>query len=365
MKNILICVTGLTPQIVTETLYCLTVQKKKNIDELYILTTLKGKNVLTGRDKGSSKNKSSLKAEVKKLCKTYKIPVPKFEETSKYIITAQEESVELPDIRTDRHNKLFPNKVTEFIKQKTSDPNNILYCSISGGRKTMSVHLANALSLFGREEDKLLHVLTSEENEFKGYFPKTLAEDKALVLSDIPFVRLRSIITASLSKKELFKKSYIQIVKFAQDRLKVVSDTRKLILNIPAKEVMFGDLSIKLEPLQFALYFKIIEKKIDTGKSYSINEIISPRFGKEIKEFLEQQVPTYHLMEGMINPWWKKGFDAQSFRSKRSKINKQLEKLFTDKNYFGEYFISSTKIYGASLYSVNADVKKIGIIYQT
>src|SRR5690606_26961156 len=150
-KNILICVTGLTPQIITETFYCLTVQKKIKIDEIYILTTTRGSEVILGKDRGKQTPKVIFKDELMQLCKKYKIKVPKFENSSKHIITAKEESLGLSDIRNDKHNKLFPNKVCEFIKEISSGDNTI-YCSISGGRKTMSVHLAFAMVLFGREQ---------------------------------------------------------------------------------------------------------------------------------------------------------------------------------------------------------------------
>jgi len=77
MKNILICVTGLTPQIVTETLYCLTKLKKVKIDELYVVTTTRGRDVIMGIDEKI--NLPPLKNELKRMCDKYKINNPKFE----------------------------------------------------------------------------------------------------------------------------------------------------------------------------------------------------------------------------------------------------------------------------------------------
>ncbi|MBN2572349.1 MAG: TIGR02584 family CRISPR-associated protein, partial [Ignavibacteriales bacterium] len=208
-NNILICVSGLTPQIVTETLYCLSKQNKIPIDELYIFTTKKGRDVIIGTDKELSTPKIPLKNEIINLCNKYKLKLPKFENNDEHIIVAKEESVELYDIRTDKHNILFPNKICEVIKNLTEEKNNIIYCSISGGRKSMSVHLAFAMSLYGRENDKLFHVLTNEENEFKEFYPRNRKEDKALILSEIPFVRLRHF---SLLKTKA-KTKYADIVR--------------------------------------------------------------------------------------------------------------------------------------------------------
>lgn len=364
MNNVLVCVSGLTPQIVTESFYCLSVQQKIKIDEVYVLTTKRGKKVIEGIDDGKFTPNNKLIDELKEMCEQLNLAIPKFGLTDKHIIVAKEESIELSDIRSDKDNILFPNKVAEFIKEKTTDPANILYCSISGGRKTMSVHLANALTMFGRENDKLFHVLTSEENEYQGFYPRTIKEDKALVFSQIPFVRLRSIISSSLSKKEFLTKSYSQFVEYTQTQLSIISDETKLLLNTLTREISYNEKTIKLEPLQFAIYFKLAERTNLPNKPFSIMELSSPGFGKEVKEYLDEYIPSYHLVETMISPWWKKGFDAESFRSKRSKINNRLKLLFNDPNYYNLFKIQSNKNYGNSTYSIKANKNKISIIYK-
>lgn len=362
-KNILICVSGLTPQIVTEAFYCLTVQRKISIDEIYILTTKRGRDVILGIDKNASTPKQAMKLELADLCKKYKLNLPQFENNSEHIIVAKEESVELADIRSDKHNKLFPNKVSEFIKKLTSHPENVLYCVISGGRKTMSVHLANALSLFGRESDKLLHVLTTEENEFKGFYPISKKEDKALELAEIPYIRLRSIISPSLNKKEFEKKSYTDFVEFAQKSLILISSQEKVLLNIITKEITYREKSIRLEPLLFTIFFKFVERKINKEKPFTQDELTSIDFGISVKKFLDEHIPTYHFMENMRDPWWKKGFGIESFRQKRSKINKKLKELFNDNNFFDDFKIASNKQYYTTTYQIKAGGNNFKIIY--
>ena len=199
-KNILVCVSGLTPQIVTETLFCLSVKEKILIDEIYVITTRRGRDVILGLDKHPATPKTALKTEISNLCKKYKLRIPLFNNNDKHIIVAREESIELSDIRSDKDNILFPNKVSLFLRDKTSNAGDIIFCSITGGRKSMSVHIANALSLFARERDRLLHVLTSEKYEFKGFYPLNKKEAAALQLSDIPFVRLRAILSYEIGR---------------------------------------------------------------------------------------------------------------------------------------------------------------------
>lgn len=358
-KNILICVTGLTPQIVTETLYCLTVQKKIKIDELYILTTSRGKDVILGKDKSPTTPKTSLKEEIVKLCKQYKVFRPQFENTDTHIITAREESTELSDIRTDKENILFPNKVADFLRLKTASPDTKVYCSISGGRKTMSVHLAAALSLFGREEDKLLHVLTGEKFEFRGFFPLNKTEEKAVELAEIPYIRLRSVIAEDVN----VTRSYYDLVKETQFRLKSLTDKTRIILKAETKEVKYGIKSIQLEPVEFAFYFKFLEKKLDGADTLSTGYLADTEFARSIYEFIKEKYPYHYFDESKRKPWWQVGFGREAIRSKRSKINKKLSILFDDERSASEFFISSRRDYGNTDFLVKADKSKLKLSY--
>jgi len=362
-KNILICVSGLTPQIVTETFYCLAVQKKIKVDELYVITTKRGREVILGKDKSVHTPKTLLKDELKNLCSRYKIKMPVFENDEKHIITAKEETLELSDIRTDKHNVLFPNKVCEFISKLSSDTDSNLFCSISGGRKTMGVHLAFALSLFGRENDKLLHVLTSEENEFKGFYPVNKKEDKALELSEIPYVRLRSVTLFKGDSKLKSKLKYADIVKLTQDQLHRISDKRKLVLKVNQKEISYGEDTVKFEPLEFAIYYKFAEQKLEGNNKISIHSIISQSFGLSIAEFIRENYEYYYFSDETRNPWWQKGFTAENFRSKRAKINTKIAGLFDDDLMKDEFIITSNKNYGETTYSIKSDTSKIKILY--
>lgn len=358
MKNILVCVSGLTPQIVTETFYCLTVQKKIKIDELYIITTKRGRDVLLGDDTAANTPKSLLKNELINLCKKYKIKHPAFDNNDKHIITAKEESLELSDIRTDKHNVLFPNKVCEFISRLSSDPSSTLYCSISGGRKTMGVHLAFALSLFGRENDKLLHVLTSEENEFKGFYPITKKEDKALEISEIPFVRLRSFIEKVKTDYAILSYNYKEIVDYTQTQLKIQSNKSKLILDIERREISFNYNKKSLQPLLFLFYFHFVEAKLKNIQSYQVADFINDRTKLDFIEYFQIYYPNHYVKE---KKWYNKGFSKEDFRSMRSNVNKAICELIKDKDLAEQFIIDVNRIYGSSGYYIKAEKEKFVI----
>lgn len=355
MKNILICVSGLTPQVVTETLFCLSYKEKISIDEIYVLTTARGREVILGRDKHPATPKTPLKKEIENLCKQYKLKKPLFQENDDHIIVAKEEAIELSDIRSDKDNILFPNKVCEFLRLKTSDPNNVLYCSITGGRKSMSVHLANALSIFARENDRLVHVLTKEEHEFKGFYPKTKDEINDLELSDIPFVRLRSLLSAELKGTELLKSNFDEIVKFTQAQLKALAPSTKMIIDIERRELRFGNDKITLAPMLFLFYYFFVDSKERAKPNISAADFTTPETRDIFIEYFAEFYPRLYIKE---KPWYRKVFDDKIFFQRISKVNNLIDKLIEDEDLADLFRINVNKKYGESTYYIKADKQK-------
>lgn len=354
-KNLLICVSGLTPQIVTETLFCLTVKQKIPIHEIYVLTTKRGREVILGRDAAPSTPKSPLKNEIEALCKQYKIKKPLFEENDTHIIIAKEESIELFDIRSDKDNILFPNKVSDFIRTKSFESNTTLYCSITGGRKSMSVHLANALSLFAREQDKLLHVLTKEEHEFKGFFPTTKKEAEDLELSEIPFVRLRSLLSADIKNENLLNYNFDEIVKYTQQQLKLLASTNKLIIDIERRELRYANDKISLEPMEFLFYYFFVDSKLKGLINISVQQFTSDETKLKFIDYFKEYYSNYYINE---KPWFKKGFSKEYFNQRRSKVNKKIFSLIEDNEIADIYIIDVNRKYGESTYYIKADKEK-------
>jgi CRISPR-associated protein (TIGR02584 family) len=264
MKNILVCVSGLTPQVITETLCALTVERGIQIDELFVITTEKGRKVILGKEAiGNPANKYFVKLsdKIQEMASIYKFAFPKFSPSN--LIVATEENLNQKDIRSDKDNILFPNKLSEVISKLSEDHDTTLHCSVSGGRKTMSVFMGFALSLFGRNQDRLYHVLTTEKNEKDSsfFFPPTLKRIKEIELSEIPFVRLRGFLDKS--EKGLIKnRNYSEIVEQTQIQLE---NANKDFIKI---EVSSGNIYYRnrrktfghLSPGQLNFYFGLLDK---------------------------------------------------------------------------------------------------------
>lgn len=166
--RILLCVTGLSPQIVTETLYALAVTGDPCFvpSEIHLLTTADG----------AERARLTLLSEepgwFHRLCQDYGLPPIRFTLDTIHILHNAEGRL-LGDIRNVADNEAIADAITAKVRELTADPNSAVHTSIAGGRKTMGFYLGYALSLLGRPQDRLSHVLVSSpfESNLDFFYP--------------------------------------------------------------------------------------------------------------------------------------------------------------------------------------------------
>lgn len=258
-RRILLAVTGLSPQVVTETLYALATSREVRWipTEIHLITTREG----AERVRHSLLNPEH--GHFHGLCRDYNLPAIDFTKENVHKVLDHLANP-LEDIRSERDNQCCADAITERVRELTADPESSLHVSIAGGRKTMGYYLGYALSLYGREQDRLSHVLvnTPYESHPDFYYPTKKshliytrgdrprayeAKEAQVFLAEIPFVRLRDGLPLSLLNG---RTSFSQTVSAAQwalgpDELVVDLENRCLLVsgvlieNIPAAELSF------------------------------------------------------------------------------------------------------------------------------
>ena len=202
-RRLLLAVTGLSPQIVTETLYALAVGR----EEAFVPTEIR---LITTRE-GAERARLSLLHPASgwfhRLCADYGLPEIEFGSSSIHVLEGADEQP-LSDIRSAADNIGAADTITEILRNLTIDDDAALHVSIAGGRKTMGFYLGYALSLYGRRQDSLSHVLVNHpfESHSQFFYPTRESNiihtpppanrpcdtrDAVVTLADIPFVRLR------------------------------------------------------------------------------------------------------------------------------------------------------------------------------
>lgn len=200
-RRILLAVTGLSPQIVTETLHALAVGKDTPFipTEVHLITTTEG------AERARLALLSDKPGWFHRLRSDYALPPIAFDSHHIHVLR-DAVGQEMADIRSPADNLACADFITEKVRELSADADAALHVSIAGGRKTMGFFLGYALSLFGRPQDRLSHVLVSEpfENSWGFFYPtpyeniietagKKLVDtrDARLSLAEIPFVSLR------------------------------------------------------------------------------------------------------------------------------------------------------------------------------
>jgi CRISPR-associated protein (TIGR02584 family) len=207
-RTILVAGMGTSPAVLTETVWALAHQETPVVpDEITVITTKSGREALqkalmTGTSCVWECMKASLRKE--KIAIEGKLVLG---ETSIRVFP-DENGNAIDDLRTGDDNLRAADFMLGELRKYTEDTETTILCSIAGGRKTMSALLFSCMTLLGREDDKVYHVLLPPE--FEGgtvpifYFPKKGARYKSRVsgksylggkmnaeLFEVPFVRMR------------------------------------------------------------------------------------------------------------------------------------------------------------------------------
>lgn len=330
MKNILFLVTGMSPQIITETIWALACNPKRKVqwipDEVYVLTTQIGINQIQERlfNKGVFDN---LKTDYPQLRDI------KFDSSS--LIGVEVDGEVLDDIKTPEHNEAMADTLCELVRGLTESTNTALHVSIAGGRKTMGFYAGYALSLYGRPQDRLSHVLITEQFEqaINFFYPTPYshlvsnknevvvgdASNAEVWLSEIPFVRMRSL----LDEESIFSnKGFSEIVATIDKSLKPI---QLQIINNDERKVFIGNDFCKLSPKEFSLYLVAAELRL-LGETlrYPSKDIDGDTVdSKHMKRFNEvyNQHKSINAVDEVI-------IDYDYFSNTLSTIKRKLKKAF-------------------------------------
>lgn len=293
-KRILLSVTGMSPAVVTETLYALVTEKGFIPTEIRVITTLQGKNKLLD----VLLRRGALAEFIADYGEQYGFSHIHFDESCIEVIN-DTNGEKLADIRTPEENDLAANQIVKLVGQLCQDEHSAIHVSIAGGRKTMGFFLGYALSLYGRKQDSLSHVLVSAEfeNVRDFYYPKPypceIFNDKGValdasqgkvMLAEIPWVRLGLGIPADLLNNQI---SYSQSVNNAQQILETPSIS--FIGKIVDRKVKLGEHMVKLAPRGYTFLLALVIAKEQQWKF---------DYNKQETKIIELYLQIYELVKG-------------------------------------------------------------------
>ncbi|WP_436322551.1 CRISPR-associated ring nuclease Csm6 [Vibrio cidicii] len=286
-QHVLLAVSGMTPQIITETLFGIYRQDPTKVPQrIEVITTQDGRQRLIANLLGPD-------SPLEQLIKDYQLPSIRF--TPEDIkVPEGDDGALLNDIKSERDQEIITDFITDHVRQLSQDPNIIIHASLAGGRKTMGFALGYAMSLFGRPEDSLSHVLVSEPYESIPDFyyptPNTVMRadrDKIsqhdlskaqVMLAKIPLVLMREEMPTSLINESSL--SYTDTVARINRANLLSSESATVELDFTTMSICCDGITIALKADCFAFYSWLAQD----SKAYPGEGIEPPKLEMKMPE---------------------------------------------------------------------------------
>jgi CRISPR-associated protein (TIGR02584 family) len=329
-RRILLAACGLTPQVVTETIYALAVARPTPVvpSEVHLLAT---------RESAQRARLSLLSEDpgwFHRLRQDYQLPRIRFDDSTIHELGGPGGDA-FSDIRTVEENEGTADAITELVRELTSDPEAALHVSLAGGRKTMGFYLGYALSLFARPQDRLSHVLISTpyESHPEFFYPtprpriiytpppdqRPLDTSAAQVtLAEIPFVRLRHGLPRELLEG---RSTFLEVVRAAQ----LAVGPPELVFHLRRRRVRAGQKEIELPPAELAFFAWIGRRRVR-----GLHGPGCPTEGYFDREYAREFLEEYRRIVGPMGPdertahALRGGMDKGYFLQRRSKLARAL-----------------------------------------
>jgi CRISPR-associated protein (TIGR02584 family) len=367
-RRILLVATGMTPQVVTETVYWLGTQRPPAFvpTEVHLVSTSSGvrhaRNTLLqppGLDRFGE------------LCREYGFGAIRFDERNLHTIAGHGGNP-LEDIRTPVDNEAAANTILDLVRELTADPEAAVHASIAGGRKTLGFYLGYAMSLCGRTQDRLSHVLVNPpfESHPEFYFPpreesvltvpgngSANTRDARVDLADIPFVRLRH--GFSQADLQAGRTDFVTAVRATQESV----GAPELIVDLvaPQPSAMAGGRVVKLPPslLAFLAWCAIRRKRgepirLRKGDAENADEFL--HCFKKVRG--SSAAAEYEDTERAL----RNGIDAEYFREKQSRLKTALVRTLGSKDAAHPYCLVRTGPRGESCYQLALQPEQIKVV---
>lgn len=328
-RRVLLAVSGLTPQIVTETIYALAADEHAPFvpTEVHLITSAEG----------AHRAELSLLSDdlgwFHKLCADYHLPGVRFDRSHIHVMRDAHGQT-MNDIRSPSDNQAAADFITAQVRTITADPACALHASIAGGRKTMGFYLGYALSLYGRPQDRLSHVLVSEpfESSYDFFYPTPYSRvlqtrdgqlaDTAMAqvtLADIPFVSLRHGLPIALLAGQASFNDAVAAVRAALA-------PAQLVLDLSRQRILAAGREVALPPAELAL-LAVFARRTIQGEG----PLPAPTKGVPDAIWAKRYLSEYRRITGTLadiestERALRDGMDGEYFSQRKSKLDKRLK----------------------------------------
>ena len=234
-------------------------------------------------------------------------------------------SADLDDITTSADSEAAADFIMRSLREFTEDTSTRIVASIAGGRKTMGALLTSCMVLLGRKQDRLCHVLVnppfdSPQLEPLFLFPESGirhalpqqeltydSQNARIELTDLPFVRVRGW------HEQRYRKtmpSYMTMVRQIQGRAPDVDTYPRIEVDLSRGHVLVGEKDAGVSSSELAL-FSVLLRRMEHG--------VEIRTWNDIALEMEN---LYRSADASLQKAW-----LQDFHEKRFDLKEDARKL--------------------------------------
>jgi CRISPR-associated protein (TIGR02584 family) len=261
MGHHLLILLGLHPKVFTETLYALCVKGGVPVSKVSVISTA------SARQKTIETLLSPETGMYYRLCQEYPEHFAELQFSESSIWVASDGRAPVWDISNSGQSQAYLDLILSNINTITTNNECPLHAVVGGGRRTLSVYLAMAMQLLGREQDRLYHLVVHPweiETHSDFYFPTREsrlmvtfsgnqfdAKDVSVDLVEIPFIRLRNRFPIG----KLSARTGQHLVEWMQREINGALVLPELVVDKENLCLRIGPDIVCLQPQQFCLYW--------------------------------------------------------------------------------------------------------------
>jgi len=309
-ETVLVAVVGISPAILTETVWALAHEKSPTLpDKIVVLTTTTGKVCLEremfiaakGLPSGWQRLVSSLSEEGFDVEGKLQFGLADYHIR---LFPSKNRMRNVEDITSFEDNAAAADMILDTLRGFTEQPNTRVLASIAGGRKTMGALMMSCMSLLGREQDRVLHVLVNPpfdsplsppflfpeiKVKYQTRDGKVVKEKPKVDLVDVPFVRMRGWY------ESIFKSpppSYLALVNGIQKEMPLATNYPELCFDCSTGVLgVVKKANVELSPMEFVVTL-LLQRGISSLESLtqalaSINPAITAKIPDWIVQLME------------------------------------------------------------------------------
>jgi hypothetical protein len=264
----------------------------------------------------------------------------KFGPANDYIrlIPAPDAQSNLEDIQNQDENMVAADTIMRCVREYSEDPNTRIVASIAGGRKSMSALMLSCMSLLGRDQDRLCHVLVNPPYDNPRLDPVFLFPEKGIThkvpgkkrgvrsdkaqisLAEIPFVRMRGWYADKFKRNP---PSYADLVARVRKSAPPADVPEPVVINLDKGILTVGELEIRTSPIEFAVALTVIRdvhlKQADSEQKEMLDYLEKI---KNLPGSMYEEDKVYRIREAVC------GFDfddTEDFRKKLSRVRTKVK----------------------------------------